>query len=70
MADNDQTLAAITTPIRDLRDEVWVRVYADAYAHVRRNKIPPHVAGTHAAVEADNAVAFMLCPAHRKPEGA
>ena len=62
MAHDDQTLAAITTPIRDLRDEVWVRVYAAAYAKTWQ----PVDAGLHA----DMAVAHMPCPAHRKPEGA
>lgn len=67
---DDKTLAAISTPIRDLRDEVWCRVYAECYGHVRRAKYAPDLAAQQAAMEADAAVARMSMPHHRRPEGA
>lgn len=54
----DQIAAAISTPIRDLRDEVWVRVYAAEFCSTPSAKA--------AAMKADNAVAFMPIPAHRR----
>lgn len=67
---DDNTAAAVSTPIRDLRDEVWIRVYCD---ELRNNSTRGHTDerrdAIDAAVLADIAVAYMPIPAHRKPEG-
>jgi len=56
----DQIAAAVCTPIRDLRDEVWVRVYAQVYAESHRVDL--------ATFHADKAVERMPIPAHRRAE--
>jgi hypothetical protein len=61
------TLAAVSTPARDLRDEVWVRVYAATFARSSVES-PWSTAAAVAAEEADAAVARLPIPAHRKPE--
>ena len=65
---DDKTLAAICTPIRDLRDEVWCRVYADEFRAVFADHSADFCGG-HASRMADLAVAHMRTPDHRKPEG-
>jgi hypothetical protein len=62
------TLAAVSTPTRDLRDEVWVRVHAAHFEHLRASS-DPDFAGAMAAAHADEAVAHMPIPEHRMPEG-
>lgn len=57
----DQVLAALSTPPRDMRDEVWIRVYS---LQVASGKIAP----IDAAAAADHAVGCMPIPAHRRAE--
>lgn len=66
----DQTIAAVSTPIRDLRDEVWVRVYALTYRQALRDGhgYSFEEAAEGAAQEADFAVEHMPIPAHRRAE--
>ena len=65
----DQILAALCTPPRDMRDEIWLRVYAQEYLAQRANpaKLSQHCAEA-AAVVADLAVLHATVPAHRRPE--
>lgn len=65
---NDTTLSAVTTPLRDLRDEVWVRVYTLNFCGFTERYDSQHAAKA-AGMLADQAVAHMPIPAHRKPEG-
>lgn len=65
---NEEILAALSTPIRDLRDEVWVRVYAAEFAKLCAS-CNPATAASLARETADDATMFMPIPAHRRPEG-
>lgn len=66
---DDKTLAAICTPIRDLRDEVWCRVYAAEFTRHLADGHTYQGAATRAGHQADRAIDCMPIPAHRKPEG-
>lgn len=63
----DQIAAAVGTPIRDLRDEVWVRVYAAAFV-VERARADLDYSASKAGAVADEAVAEMPIPEHRRAE--
>lgn len=66
----DQIAAAVCTPIRDLRDDVWVRVYAAEFARLGTTE-SAHVlrdCAVEAAMLADCAVEHMPVPAHRRAE--
>lgn len=63
----DQILAALCTPPRDMRDEIWLRVYAQTFS-VYREEYGSIDAGRLAAGEADAAVEAATVPAHRRPE--
>lgn len=65
----DQIAAAVCTPIRDLRDEVWVRVYAISFRLFRdEHGYSSEESAEGAAQEADFAVEHMPIPAHRRAE--
>lgn len=62
----DQIDAALCTPPRDMRDEVWIRTYCAEFAIARI--LEPATAGEQAGREADRAVAGLTVPAHRRAE--
>jgi len=66
----DQVLATLSTPPRDMRDEVWVRVYALEYVRAREQHPTKTTAECVeiAAAAADLAVRHMPIPAHRRAE--
>lgn len=65
----DQILAALCTPPRDMRDEIWLRVYAQNFAgYVAAPAEELDAVAAEAAVLADAAVARMPIPVHRRAE--
>lgn len=66
----EQVLTALSTPPRDMRDEVWVRVYALEYARARERHFTKTTAECVeiAAAAADLAVRHMPIPAHRRAD--
>lgn len=65
----DQIAAAVSTPIRDLRDEVWVRVYAAEFSKLLAEQMMLAQIAERAGHRADRAVEFLPIPAHRRAEG-
>lgn len=63
----DQILAALCTPPRDMRDEIWLRTYVATFRHLRDHRGAVE-AGRLAADEADFAVSYATVPAHRRAE--
>ena len=64
----DQILAALCTPPRDMRDEIWLRVYAQSFLQAVGTGASYEAAAQVAADDADYAVLHVTVPVHRRAE--